>query len=62
MSKVVEQMDANISPLDAVHRARGAVMGEQDGWQLPAHYGDVLTEYEAVRGGGGAGLIDLSFR
>ena len=37
-------------------------MEERDGWVIPAHYGDPSAEYRAVRGGGGAGLVDLSMR
>lgn len=33
---------------------------EQDGWVLPAHFGDIAGEYRAVRNG--VGLIDLSQR
>ncbi|MDQ3817315.1 MAG: aminomethyltransferase family protein [Acidobacteriota bacterium] len=36
-------------------------MREEEGWLLPASYGDVPAEYETVRGGG-AGVIDLSSR
>jgi folate-binding protein YgfZ len=35
---------------------------EREGYLLPANYGDAAAEYEAVRGGEGAGLIDLSAR
>jgi folate-binding protein YgfZ len=40
----------------------GAALREQDGWTVAAHYGDPRAEYEAVRGGAGAGLFDLSSR
>ena len=48
-------------PLDEAHRKEGALMKERDGWSVPASFGDVLREYNAVRGRG-AGLIDLSAR
>jgi folate-binding protein YgfZ len=48
--------------LDAEHRRAGASMREHDGFSLPGHYGDMLAEYEAVRGGASAGLFDLSAR
>jgi len=49
-------------PLEEMHRQSGAIFAERDGFMLPANYGggDARTEYEAVRGGSGAGLIDLS--
>ncbi len=37
-------------------------MRVEDGWLVPAAYGDAGAEYEAVRGGAGAGLFDLSSR
>ena len=61
MSEAIEQVTIRKSPLDETHRRMGASLKKQDGWLLPASYGDVLSEYEAVRGGG-AGLIDLSSR
>jgi folate-binding protein YgfZ len=48
------------SPLAAAHRARGAAFIERDGWLLPAHFGDGLAEYRAVRDA--VGLLDLSHR
>jgi folate-binding protein YgfZ len=50
------------SPLDETHARLGALMREEGEWRLPASYVDVMTEYEAVRGGVGAGLTDLSSR
>jgi len=48
-------------PLDETHRQSGAIFVERDNFMLPANYGgDARAEYEAVRGGGDAGLIDLS--
>lgn len=37
------------------------MMKDQDGWSVPASYGDPTDEYSVVRNGG-AGLIDLSSR
>jgi folate-binding protein YgfZ len=50
------------SPLGDVHARAGAELREQDGCVVAAHYGDAVAEYEAVRGGAGAGLFDLSSR
>src|SRR5947209_1946547 len=61
MSEVIEQSGGGASVLDAAHRREGARFEERDGVIVPASYGDVAAEYEAVRGGG-AGLIDLSSR
>jgi len=61
LSEAVETAARRASPLDEAHRLLGAVMVERDGWSLPANYGEVMTEYSAVREGG-AGLIDLSSR
>jgi folate-binding protein YgfZ len=57
-----ELTSARRTPLDDAHRRAGALLREQDGRVVPAHYGDARAEYEAVRGGGGAGLFDLSSR
>ena len=51
---------AKQSPLIEMHRSNGAAFIEQDGWLLPAHFGDVAGEYRAVRST--VGLIDLSHR
>ncbi len=53
---------ARRSPLEGAHVRAGAVLREQDGYVVAAHYGDAGAEYEAVRGGAGAGLFDLSSR
>ncbi|MBC7930123.1 MAG: aminomethyl transferase family protein [Rubrivivax sp.] len=50
------------SPLEESHGRAGALLREQDGCVVVASYGDVSAEYEAVRGGAGAGLFDLSSR
>jgi folate-binding protein YgfZ len=60
-SRVVEEATRR-SPLDEVHRRAGALMREEDGCLVAASYGDAGAEYEAVRGGAGAGLFDLSSR
>jgi aminomethyltransferase len=46
------------SPLDALHRARGAHFTEFGGWELPVRFGSDLAEHNAVRNA--AGLFDLS--
>ncbi|MFQ6672863.1 MAG: aminomethyltransferase family protein, partial [Candidatus Tectimicrobiota bacterium] len=46
--------------LEAVHEALGATWCEQEGWRLPAHYGDPAAEHRAVRAS--AGLVDASAR
>jgi glycine cleavage system T protein len=61
MSEAAEQITAKRSPLHETHLRLGATMKEQDGWLVPASYGDDLFEYAAVREKG-AGLIDLSPR
>ena len=48
------------SSLIEMHRSNGAVFIEQDGWGIPAHFGSVADEYQAVRAG--AGLIDFAHR
>ncbi|MBI3604233.1 MAG: aminomethyl transferase family protein, partial [Nitrospirae bacterium] len=42
------------------HLKQGAVFGEVTGWNMPVHYGDPVTEHQAVRRG--VGLADLSHR
>ena len=61
MTEAIETKILAKLPLDAVHGRLGATMIEQDGWWVPASYGDVLFEYAAVREAG-AGLVDLSSR
>lgn len=46
------------TPLDAVHRALGAVMTDFAGWDMPLRYGSEREEHQAVRTR--AGLFDLS--
>ncbi|MDQ1593411.1 MAG: hypothetical protein QOG71_4038 [Pyrinomonadaceae bacterium] len=62
MDETVEQLTIHTLPLAETHRRHGATFAERDGHLLPAAYGDTSAEYEAVRGGDGAGLIDLSTR
>ena len=49
-----------ISPLDNFHKGNGAVFLEEEGWSLPAHFGDPAAEYDCVRSG--AGWFDLADR
>ncbi|HEV2881452.1 MAG TPA: aminomethyltransferase family protein [Pyrinomonadaceae bacterium] len=63
MNETVEQLSAQHLALAETHRKHGATFTERDGYMLPAAYGDArAAEYEAVRGGDGAGLVDLSAR
>src|SRR2546421_11985501 len=61
MTEAAEQIAIRKLALDETHAELGASMSERDGWSVPASYGDVASEYAAVREGG-AGLIDLSPR
>lgn len=61
MTEAVEQVAIAKSPLDETHTQLGAKMFVQDGWSVPANYGDTLLEYASVREGG-VGVIDLSPR
>lgn len=60
MSEVTEQV-VNRLALEEVHSLYGATFREEDGWRVPANYGDVDSEYRAVRSDD-AGVIDLSGR
>jgi folate-binding protein YgfZ len=64
MTKATEQIAVMELPLSETHKRLGAEMRVQDGWLLPASYGDVLFEYAAVRESaiGLIGLGDLSSR
>ncbi|HVG31356.1 MAG TPA: aminomethyltransferase family protein [Pyrinomonadaceae bacterium] len=62
MTDTAEQLTTRKLALDETHRRAGAVFDEREGYLLPASYGDAAAEYDAVRGGDGAGLIDLSAR
>lgn len=59
MSEAVAQVKR--LALEEVHALYGAHFREEDGWRLPANYGDTEAEYASVRADG-AGLIDLSTR
>ena len=48
------------SPLEEAHV--GAALRARDGCVVVANYGDAGREYEAVRGGAGAGVFDLFLR
>ena len=58
----VETAAPRHSTLEAAHVRAGAGLREQDGCVVVANFGDARAEYEAVRGGAGAGLFDLSSR
>jgi folate-binding protein YgfZ len=62
MNETVAESAIRRLTLEETHRRHGATFAERDGWLLPSDYGDARAEYEAVRGGDGAGLIDLSAR
>ena len=51
---------AEQTPLHDVTARAGAQFAEDAGWQVPARFGDVAAEYEAVRSD--AGLFDVSHR
>jgi folate-binding protein YgfZ len=61
-SEVSGAASARRSVLSEAHERAGASARVEDGWLVPAAFGDAGAEYEAVRGGGGAGLFDLSSR
>ncbi len=48
------------SPIHDHHTSLGATFEEVAGWDMPAHYGEWLAEYQAVRQA--VGLSDLSHR
>ncbi len=48
------------SRLRSHHTQLGATFEEETGWEMPAHYGNVETEYRAVRQA--VGIADLSHR
>ncbi len=48
------------SALLDLYRSRGATLVEHEHWLLPAHFGDPLAEYHAVRNG--VGMLDLCQR
>ncbi|HEX7294179.1 MAG TPA: aminomethyltransferase family protein [Pyrinomonadaceae bacterium] len=61
MSETAERIESKELALKEVHSLYGASFREEDGWRVPANYGDAGSEYRAVRNDGG-GLIDLSPR
>src|SRR2546421_475336 len=61
-SRLAEEASVRRSPLEAAHARACALVKERDGCLVPAHYGDAGAEYDAVRGGAGAGVFDLSSR
>lgn len=63
MSEVVQQQIVSRRlPLHDAHKQMGASLVERGGWLLPASYAGFPVEYNAVRDGNGAGIIDLSSR
>ena len=63
MIETSEQATARQSPLREAHERAGATFVARDNWLVPAAYGHSFdAEYEAVRGAGGAGLLDFSPR
>lgn len=63
MSEVVQQQIVSRRlPLHDAHEQAGASFVEHDGWLLPVSYAGFPVEYNAVRDGNGAGIIDLSSR
>ncbi len=61
MTEVAKQLIIQPLALEKVHERQGANFIEQDGWRVPASYGDKEAEYASVRQDG-SGLIDLSSR
>lgn len=49
---------AKVSPFDAVHKQLGARFDEFEGWTLPADFGDVAVESDALRSH--CAVVDLS--
>ncbi len=48
------------SALYEIHKSLGATFAETHGWEMPAQFGDTVTEHLNVRKG--SGIIDLSHR
>ncbi len=48
------------TPLHEVHKSLGAKFAEVHGWEIPAHYGDPVSEHLVVRKD--AGIMDASHR
>jgi len=55
---VLDEGAPHVTPLDDLHRMRGAKLIEFGGWLMPLQYGGIVEEHRAVRTG--AGLFDLS--
>lgn len=58
MTSLSPEVFSEEHPLNTIHQARGGYLVEYTGKPVPAHYGDCLAEYEAVRQR--VGLLDLS--
>jgi len=56
-----EQIEAKRLALEEVHALYGAAFRDEDGWRVPANYGDTDSEYASVRDES-SGLIDLTSR
>src|SRR4030095_461654 len=54
------QTEFQRSPLLGVYQSKRATLIEHDHWLLPAHFGDPIAEYEAVRSH--VGVLDLCQR
>jgi len=50
----------NTLPLHLQHKALGATFQTHEDWEIPSHYGNLQSEYEALHTN--AGLADLSLR
>ena len=61
MNEGIQQLMTNTLALEKVHERLDASFRDEQGWRVPASYGDEKAEYATVRHGG-AGLIDLSSR
>jgi folate-binding protein YgfZ len=57
----IHEQEVKRLALEEVHSLYGAQFREEDGWRVPANYGDGESEYASVRDDG-AGVIDLSSR
>jgi folate-binding protein YgfZ len=57
----IREQEVKRLALNEVHSLYGAKFREEDGWRVPANYGDAESEYASVRDAG-AGVIDLSPR
>lgn len=49
-----------VSPINEIHKSIGAKFVEVCGWEMPAHYGDPVTEHLNVRKG--VGIADITHR